>query len=73
MKHPRIILASASPRRASLLRQIGLRFRVVPSCEPEPDLRHLSPRELEILELLVYFLAEDLDRVSQYCMLLRMK
>jgi septum formation protein len=31
MATPEIILASASPRRAALLRQIGLRFRVAPS------------------------------------------
>lgn len=33
MQH--IILASASPRRESLLKQIGLRFEVIPSCVEE--------------------------------------
>jgi len=40
-----VILASASPRRADLLREIGLKFKIVPSNESEPDLPHLSPRE----------------------------
>ncbi len=35
MIRPEIILASASPRRAALLAQIGLRFRVVPSALDE--------------------------------------
>jgi septum formation protein len=47
MKQPRskLILASASPRRAQLLREIGLKFHVVPSREEENDQPHLSPRE----------------------------
>lgn len=45
-EHRRIILASASPRRAQLLREIGLKFDVVPSNETEPEQPHLSPREL---------------------------
>ena len=35
MRMPRLILASASPRRAELLREMGLKFRVVPSAAPE--------------------------------------
>lgn len=38
-KIPNIILASASPRRATLLRQIGLDFQVLPSQINEPDIR----------------------------------
>jgi septum formation protein len=45
-EQPRIILASASPRRVQLLREAGLRFAVVPSGEHEPDRPHLTPREL---------------------------
>ena len=36
LKIPRLILASASPRRAALLSQIGLTFEVYPSNLPEP-------------------------------------
>lgn len=43
-----MILASASPRRARLLRELGLSFRIVPSHENEPDQPHLSPRELTL-------------------------
>jgi septum formation protein len=40
-----LILASASPRRAELLKQIGLQFRVIPSDLPE-DFFHPVPEEL---------------------------
>jgi septum formation protein len=43
---PRLILASASPRRAELLRQLGLRFEVVASDAGELAHEQLSPREL---------------------------
>lgn len=43
---PPLILASASPRRAELLRFLGLRFRIVPSDADEVAPAHLSPREL---------------------------
>jgi septum formation protein len=46
MTRPFLILASASPRRAQLLRFLGVRFRVVPSDAPEVEHGHLSPREL---------------------------
>lgn len=38
-KYPRLILASASPRRSALLSQIGLTFEIFPSeiVEPTPD------------------------------------
>lgn len=35
MKPPALILASASPRRLELLRQLGVEFKVVPSDAPE--------------------------------------
>jgi septum formation protein len=41
-----LILASASPRRAELLRQLGLHFQVVASDASEFAHEHLSPLEL---------------------------
>ncbi len=41
-----LILASASPRRAELLRQLGLRFDVVPSRAAEIEGGHLLPAEV---------------------------
>lgn len=46
MKLPPLILASASPRRADLLRQLKLDFEVVPSNAKEVFDEHLSPQEL---------------------------
>lgn len=46
---PRLILASASPRRADLLRELGLKFRVVPSHAPEAHQEQLTARELSLL------------------------
>ncbi len=46
MKLPPLILASASPRRADLLRQLKLEFEVVPSDAKEVYDEHLSPQEL---------------------------
>ena len=43
---PRLILASASPRRAELLRLLELPFEVIPSDAPELTHEHFSPREL---------------------------
>ena len=43
MTLPQITLASASPRRAALLRQIGISFEVVPSNIPEERLESESP------------------------------
>ncbi len=46
IKFPRLILASASPRRSDLLSQIGLTFEIFPSGIEEPNLQqHLSPEE----------------------------
>jgi len=46
MKLPALILASASPRRVELLRQIFAAFEVVPSGATEIADDHLSPHEL---------------------------
>lgn len=46
MKLPPFILASASSRRAELLRQLKLEFEVIPSDAPEVFDDHLSPLEL---------------------------
>jgi septum formation protein len=43
---PPLILASASPRRAELLRQLDLKFQVVPSAAPELAHEHLTPLEI---------------------------
>ena len=45
-----IVLASASPRRAELLKKIGLEFTVQPSAAPEDDLLHLAAPEM-VLQL----------------------
>jgi septum formation protein len=46
MKPPPIILASASPRRTELLRQLGVEFRVVPSDIEEVYQGQLTAHEL---------------------------
>jgi septum formation protein len=46
VKLPPLILASASPRRAELLRQLKLNFTIVPSDATEISDGQLSPREL---------------------------
>src|SRR5437867_7976208 len=46
MKPPLIILASGSPRRTELLRQLGLDFKVVPCDVKEVDHEELSAHEL---------------------------
>ena len=43
---PPLILASASPRRAELLREVNLKFQVVPSEAPELSREYLSPLEI---------------------------
>ena len=45
MNLPPLILASASPRRAELLRVMGLEFSVLPSQAPEIQPEHLTPVE----------------------------
>lgn len=46
MKLPPLILASASPRRAELLKLLPVPFRVLPSDAPEVAPEHLSPQEV---------------------------
>ena len=46
MKLPPVILASASPRRAELLRQLALDFEVLPSDAEEVAHEHLTPLEI---------------------------
>lgn len=46
MNLPSVILASASPRRCELLRQLGVHFEVIPSSAAESDSEHLSAGEL---------------------------
>jgi septum formation protein len=46
MKLPPLVLASASPRRAELLRQLQPEFQIVPSDAEEIFDAHLSPQEL---------------------------
>ncbi len=41
-----VILASASPRRAELLKKIGLEFTVQASAAPEDDLGHCPPHDM---------------------------
>jgi septum formation protein len=43
---PPLILASASPRRAELLRQLAMNFEVLPSAAEEMAHEHLSPQEI---------------------------
>lgn len=46
MKLPRIVLASASPRRNELLKQLGVPFDVIPAKAEEITPKHLSPHEV---------------------------
>lgn len=46
MNLPSVILASGSPRRSELLRQLGVQFEVIPSSAAESESEHLSPGEL---------------------------
>jgi septum formation protein len=49
MKLPRVILASASPRRAELLRQLDIAFEVITSAADETQPEHLSPADACLL------------------------
>lgn len=49
MNLPPVILASASPRRVELLRQIVFRFKVLPSAAPESEHEQFTPREIALL------------------------
>ena len=56
---PRLVLASASPRRAALLSQIGLTFEVCPSDVEEPS---LSGSATEVTQKLALLKAEAVAR-----------
>ena len=49
MKLPSLILASASPRRAELLRALEVEFAIVTSDAPEVAPGHLSPAETAMI------------------------
>ncbi len=46
---PRVVLASASPRRSQLMREIGLEFDVIPSQVAESGILAADPEELVML------------------------
>ncbi len=47
VNHPRLILASASPRRSALLSQIGLTFEIFPSeIDEQIPVKNLSPEKV---------------------------
>jgi len=46
MSLPRLVLASASPRRAELLGQLEVEFTVIPAHVPESHPEHLTPHEV---------------------------
>jgi septum formation protein len=46
MNLPMLILASASPRRSELLRQVGLEFQIIPSCATEVHCEQVTAAEL---------------------------
>ncbi len=46
MNLPPLILASASPRRSELLRQMGLQFEILPAQSAEEHPGHLTPVEI---------------------------
>ena len=46
MKLPRLVLASASPRRSELLTQLGIPFEVIPATAEEIAPKYLSPHEV---------------------------
>ena len=49
MKLPPLILASVSPRRSELLRELGVEFSVIPSEAPEVHNEHLTATEISQL------------------------
>jgi septum formation protein len=49
MELPPLILASASPRRVQLLRELELDFEILPAHAGEQAPGHLSPREISLL------------------------
>src|SRR5437667_458202 len=49
MNLPPFILASASPRRAELLRRLAIEFQIVQRQTPEAHPQHLSPNQISQL------------------------
>ena len=49
IKLPPVVLASASPRRAELLRRMGVAFRVAPAAIVESAPAYLSPAEIAMI------------------------
>ena len=60
LKIPRLVLASASPRRSALLSQIGITFEVRPSdiIEPSPNV-HVNTPASEVTQKLALLKAKD--------------
>lgn len=46
MNLPRVVLASVSPRRAELLKQLGVRFQIIPAKAAEVAPAYLTPHEI---------------------------
>ncbi|HNQ21909.1 MAG TPA: Maf family protein [Phycisphaerae bacterium] len=55
----RLILASASPRRAELLRAQRYSFEIIPACHAEPDDLHTRLNPAQVAEALSYFKARS--------------
>ena len=51
VERPRLILASASPRRKMLLEKLGVPFRVVPANVPEDEVAPEAPPEIRVERL----------------------
>jgi len=58
-RSPRLILASASPRRASLMQEYGYRFDIVPPPLEEPDHLAADATPMQRAEALSYFKARS--------------
>lgn len=61
--HPRIVLASASPRRQAILRRLGFTFEVLVPCVDEESVTCSSPRELALK--LAYAKLQDVAERAQ--------
>ncbi len=66
MSWAELVLASASPRRATLLRERGYPFRIAPAVHAEPDLRTSGLAPADQAEALGYFKARSVsDQLDQ--------
>jgi septum formation protein len=68
MELPPLILASASPRRIELLRQLELLFEVLPAGTIEDAPPHLTPREATLLN--AYHKARGIAKAYPDCLVL---